>query len=579
MDAGLLARVRRWMEEDPDPQARTELQGLIDAGDEAELGDRFAGELEFGTAGLRGLLGAGPRRMNRAVVARATAGLCAELVARVPDARERGLCIGFDARHGSRAFAEEVAAVAAGAGFTVRPFRDVVPTPLLAFAVRDAGAAGGVMVTASHNPPAYNGYKVYWEDGAQIVPPLDAAIAARIRGAGPAAALPRLDPEGRRAAGLERGLGDDVTDRYLEAVRTLVPHAGAARAIRIAHTALHGVGAPLVRAALAEAGFGDVVEVREQAAPHPDFPTVAFPNPEEPGAMDRVLSLARQVDAQLVLANDPDADRLAVAVRDDRGEHVVLNGNQIGCLIGHYLLQEGAREARPLVISTVVSSPLLGRIAEAHGARFEQTLTGFKWIAHRALELERDEGLRFVFGYEEALGYCPGRVVRDKDGISAAVVVADMVDWYRSRGRTLLDVLQELAERHGLFASRQVSVMREERGGHERIAEMMDALRHAPPDRLGGLDVVAVQDVLRSVRREPGGETAPLALPPSDLLVLELAGGHRAMVRPSGTEPKLKYYVDVRVPLQPGEAAAAASARGEALLDAIVGDLRAHVEG
>lgn len=575
----LAKRVAEWIAADPDPHTRDELQTLLDSGDTAELGDRFASPLEFGTAGLRGLVGGGPRRMNRAVVAQATAGLCAELSAQVPGARERGLCIGFDGRRHSQAFAEEVAAVAAAAGFRVLRFEHMVPTPLLAFAVRDRGAAGGVMVTASHNPPAYNGYKVYWEDGAQIVPPVDAAIAHRIAHAGPAAALPRLDASERRARGLDEPLGEEVTRRYLDGLKSLLPPRAVSKPIRIAHTALHGVGAPLVRAALREAGFDDVMEVTEQAEPDPDFPTVAFPNPEEPGAMDRVLELARTHDADLVLANDPDADRLAVAVRDETGRHVVLDGNQVGCLLGHYLLAEGPQGPDRLVLATVVSSPLLGVIARAHGARFAQTLTGFKWIARRARDLERTEGLRFVFGYEEALGYCAGNLVRDKDGISAAVLMAAMAASYRSRGRTLLDALEDLAREHGLFASRQVSVTCDERGGHDRIAAMMQAARRASPDRLGGSAVVAVQDVQRGERTDRDGRATALPFPPSNLLVFELEGDHRAMLRPSGTEPKLKYYVDVRVPLEPGESPGDARVRADGLIDAIVHDLRAHVEG
>jgi phosphomannomutase len=577
MDEGLRAKVRAWIDGDPDPSARAELEALLEAGDEAELRDRFAGDLEFGTAGLRGLIGAGPRRMNRAVAARATAGLCAHLLEHVPDARERGLCVGYDGRRLSKEMAEDVAAVAAGMGLRVHRFDTTVPTPLVAFAVQHLGAAGGVMVTASHNPPAYNGYKVYWANGAQIVPPLDAQIAARIAAAAAARDLARVDAPARRDGGLEHVLGNELVDAYLAGVCDLAgpSHPGRA-ALSIAHTSLHGVGAPYLREAMRRSGFAQLHEVPEQAEPDPAFPTVAFPNPEEPGSMDRVLALARERDAHLVLANDPDADRLAVAVRDRNGEHVALTGNEIGCLLGDWVLSHGTGDRR-LVVATIVSSPLLGAIAESYGARFEQTLTGFKWIAHRAMELER-EGWHFAFGYEEALGYCAGTLVRDKDGISTALLMAELAAHCLAEGRTVLDVLEALARRHGLFMSRQVSLTDPERGGLERITRMSARARQRPPRALGGLDVVAVEDVLHGTRERGGPVPSRLGLPPSDLLVLELEGGHRAMLRPSGTEPKLKYYVDVRVPMAGGEPLAAAQSRGDALLSAVVADLRAHVE-
>jgi phosphomannomutase len=578
IDEALAARVRAWIDDDPDLESQAELSALLEAGDAPELQDRFAGELEFGTAGLRGVIGAGPRRMNRAVVARATAGLCAQLLADVPDAAERGLCIGYDGRRLSQAFAEEVAAVAAGAGLRVHRFARTVPTPLLAFAVRHRGAAGGVMVTASHNPPAYNGYKVYWDHGAQITPPLDEAIAARIGAVPSARALPRMGPEDRARAGREASLGDDVVSAYRAGVQRLLPGPFPHRDITIVHTSLHGVGAPEVRAVLRDAGFEAVHEVAAQAEPDPTFPTVAFPNPEEPGAMDMALALARERDADLVLANDPDGDRLAVAVRDGEGGHVLLSGNDIGCLLGDHLLTHGPTGGRRLVVCTIVSSPLLGAIAQAHGALFEQTLTGFKWIARRAMELEQQQDARFVFGYEEALGYCAGTLVRDKDGVSAALLMADLAARCHREGRTLLDALETLARHHGLFVSRQVSHVDAERGGLARIAALSEQARQAPPRVLGDVPVTAVADVRSGVRTATGGERTQLTLPPSDLLIFELEGGHRAMLRPSGTEPKLKYYVDVRMPVGAGEPIEGARQRGEALANRIAADLRAHVE-
>lgn len=388
-----------------------------------------------------------------------------------------------------------------------------------------------------------------------------------------------MDAAQRRQRGLEAPLGDDVVHAYRAGVQHLVPGTSSPRDLTIVHTSLHGVGAPEVCAVLREAGFEHLHQVAEQADPDPTFPTVSFPNPEEPGAMDRALALARERDADLVLANDPDADRLAVAVRDATGDHVLLTGNEIGCLLGHHLLAHGPSEGRRLVVSTIVSSPLLGAIAASHGARFEQTLTGFKWIAQRAMELEAREGVRFVFGYEEALGYCAGTLVRDKDGISAALLMADLAARCRKEGRTLLDEWATLARRHGLFVSSQVSHVDDGRGGVDRIAALSERARHHPPWMLGGWPVLAITDVKEGVRTSRNGERTPATLPPADLLILELEGGHRAMLRPSGTEPKLKYYVDARVVVEGDETMASARLRGDALTERIVADLRRHVEG
>ncbi|MCA9602266.1 MAG: phospho-sugar mutase, partial [Myxococcales bacterium] len=405
-EADLETRARAWLKDDPDPATRRELEGLLEKRDQPAIEDRFGAKLVFGTAGLRGLLGAGPNRMNRAVVLRATAGLAAWVKAQVPGAQERGVAIGFDGRRMSREFADDAARVLLGAGFRVHAYSTVVATPVLAFTVLDRKAAAGIMITASHNPPEYNGYKVYWENGAQIIPPNDVGIAEAID-AVELAKLPLADGDvtkhPRYAA-----LGEDVIDRYHAGVQKLVRSRDAKRNVRIAYTALHGVGERFTQRALAEAGFGDVHSVAAQAKPDGAFPTVSFPNPEEEGAMDLVLALATDKDADLVLANDPDADRLAVAVKAPNGRYTMLTGNEIGCLLAHYLLSAvppasaGQNDGR-VVVSTVVSSPMLGAIAKAHGATWEQTLTGFKWIANRAMDLER-AGRSFVFGYEEALG-------------------------------------------------------------------------------------------------------------------------------------------------------------------------------
>ncbi|MET7456711.1 phospho-sugar mutase [Streptomyces sp. NPDC005574] len=535
----LLARARAWLAEDPDADTREELGKLIDAGDHAELAARFSGTLQFGTAGLRGELGAGPMRMNRAVVIRAAAGLAAYLKAR----GETGglVVIGYDARHKSADFARDTAAVMTGAGLRAAVLPRPLPTPVLAYAIRHLGAVAGVEVTASHNPPRDNGYKVYLGDGSQIVPPADAEIAAEID------AVRSLDEVPRPDAGWET-LDDSVLDAYLARTDEVLA-AGSPRTARTVYTAMHGVGKDVLLAAFARAGFPAPVLVAEQAEPDPDFPTVAFPNPEEPGAMDLAFAQARASDPDLIIANDPDADRCAVAVGGG-GTWRMLRGDEVGVLLAAHLVRRGARGT---FAESIVSSSLLGRIAEKAGLPYEETLTGFKWIA-------RVEGLRY--GYEEALGYCVDPDgVRDKDGITAALLITELASELKAEGRTLLDLLDDLAVEHGLHATDQLSV---------RVADLslitsaMRRLRERPPTRLAGLAVTRAEDLTQ------GTET----LPPTDGLRYTLDGA-RVIVRPSGTEPKLKCYLEVVVPVTAHAALPAARATAADLLAAIKRDLSA----
>jgi len=567
----LLRKAQRWMAEDPDPRTVEELRALLARPDldATDLADRFAATLEFGTAGLRGVIGAGPNRMNRAVVARATWGVAQELRASVPKGAERGVVVGGDARRMSRELAEDTAAILAAAGIRVVLFREPVPTPLVGFTVKRLGAAAGVVVTASHNPPEYNGYKVYWENAAQIVPPTDARIAAAIERAPAAKDVPRPSLEEMQAKGLVSDAPASAARAYLDAVRALAVHPGEGdRSIRIVYTPMHGVGDALVRAAMSEAGFANVTSVPEQQKPDGAFPTVAFPNPEEKGAMDLSFALAKKTGAHLVLANDPDADRLAVAVPEGEG-WLQLTGNQVGVLLGHYLLTEKAAAGPRAVIASIVSSPLLGRIAATLGVRYEETLTGFKWIANRAMELER-EGFEFVFGYEEALGYCVGSAVRDKDGISAAVLAAEVTAVLRARGRSLQQELEAIARRWGVFTSTQVNVTHKGAAGLATIRQMMERLRASPPARIASDDVLAVSDYETRVREDlKTGATTPLTLPRSNVLTFELASGSRVIARPSGTEPKAKFYFDVREEVAPGEPVSATLGRAQAAMKRI----------
>ncbi|MSP60280.1 MAG: phospho-sugar mutase [Myxococcales bacterium] len=564
----ILARADAWLTADPDPATAAELRRLIDAGDHAELADRFAGALEFGTAGLRGVLGAGPNRMNRAVVRRTTAGLARYLLAKVPDVTTRGVVVGRDGRTLSPEFAADTASVLAAHGIPALFFPEVVPTPVTAFATLRLGAAGAVMVTASHNPPEYNGYKVYWGNGAQIIPPHDQGIAEEIDRVGPACDVPLLAEAEARARGLWRDLGPDLDEAYLAAILELRPHRLAGD-LPIVYTAMHGVGGRWVEAALARAGFSALHVVPEQHQPDGAFPTVRFPNPEEPGAMDLSRALADKVGAELVLANDPDADRLAVIVRDERGLLRALTGNEVGVLLGHYLLtQSPAKPKKPLVITSIVSSPQLGVIAHDLGALYDETLTGFKWIANRALARLESEGADFVFGYEEALGYTAGTVARDKDGVGTALVFADLAAWCRARGTTVLGYLEEIQRRHGLFVAAQRNFTFPGAEGAQVIANILRGFRERPPVRIGELAVVAAHDYLRGESRV-GSEVRRLDLPPSNVLAYQLEGGSRVTLRPSGTEPKIKYYFDLKQDLAQGEPLADARARAEGRLLAI----------
>ncbi|MFC9908881.1 phospho-sugar mutase [Streptomyces sp. NPDC127197] len=537
MHDDLLARAQAWLAEDPDADTRAELAALIDAKDVTELAARFGGTLQFGTAGLRGELGAGPMRMNRTVVIRAAAGLAAYLK---KQGHTAGLVvIGYDARHKSEDFARDTAAVMTGAGLRAAVLPRPLPTPVLAFAIRHLGAVAGVEVTASHNPPRDNGYKVYLGDGSQIVPPADTEIAAEI------AAVRSLHDVPRPTAGWET-LDDGVLDAYLARTDAVLAP-GSPRTARTVYTAMHGVGKDTLLAAFARAGFPEPVLVAEQADPDPDFPTVAFPNPEEPGAMDLAFAKARETEPDLIIANDPDADRCAAAVKDG-ADWRMLRGDEVGALLAAHLVSRGVQGT---FAESIVSSSLLGRIAEKAGLPYEETLTGFKWIA-------RVEGLRY--GYEEALGYCVDPDgVRDKDGITAALLITELASQLKAENRTLLDLLDDLAVEHGLHATDQLSVRVEDLSV---IANAMRRLREQPPTHLAGLAITKAEDLTQGTEK----------LPPTDGLRYALDGA-RVIVRPSGTEPKLKCYLEVVVPVATHVGLPAARAKAAELLAAIKRDL------
>lgn len=566
-EAELRAAVARWIADDPDAGDRAELQGLFerafgsaaggpDSAALTELRDRFAGRLEFGTAGLRGVVAAGPNRMNRAVVRTATAAVAGWLLGSTGGGSNDGdtgggsaaggspadggsaggvrVVVGCDARHRSAEFADEAARVLAGAGIAVHMLPQPGPTPLLAFAVRHLGASAGVMITASHNPAADNGYKLYLSDGAQVIPPVDAEVEARIATLGPLSQVPVADP----GSPLITRHGDEIAKAYLDAVVAAAAGSGFDRAeLNVVYTPMHGVAGELMLRAMAQAGFAAPHVVAAQARPDPDFPTVAFPNPEEPGALDLALADAVRLGADLVVASDPDGDRLAVAVRrpgEGLAGWVVLTGDQVGALLGASLLDRTARDADPedrLVASTIVSSTLLSKIAATARARYAETLTGFKWIVRAG---DGVPGARFVFGYEEALGYAVADVVRDKDGIGAALAMLRLATEAKAAGRSVLDRYDELESAHGVHLTSQVTLRTTDQ------AQVMRQLRANPPAELGGRPVTELVDLAAGA---PG-----TGMPAADVLILRLPGA-RVVLRPSGTEPKIKCYIEITEPL------------------------------
>ncbi len=510
MNPSLASEVREWIAGDPDPVTRAELQRLLDAGDTEELSLRFAGPLRFGTAGLRAPVRGGPQGLNRAVVRRTAAGLAAHLG---PDAT---VVLGRDARHGSAEFCADAAAVLAGVGVRALVLPRPLPTPVVAYAVRHLGATAGLMVTASHNPPADNGIKIFLADGAQLPSPDDEQLEAAIAAVGPAVGLPLGRPE---------RLGQDLVDAYVAAAAGVL--LTSSREVSVAYTPLHGVGLETLEAVFAAGGFAAPEVVAEQGAPDPDFPTVAFPNPEEPGALDLLLALVSRTGADVGIASDPDADRTAVVVGGR-----ALHGDEIGVLVADHLLSHGVRGR---VATTIVSSSMLLRIAESYGVPCSQTLTGFKHLARAGDDL--------VYAYEEALGLCVApATVRDKDGMTAALLVAELAAQERARGRTLLDRLADLAALHGRHETRQLSYRVDDTG---LISRATESLRAVPPAAYGEFAVLAVE------------------APAPDVLVHRLVGG-RVVVRPSGTEPKLKAYLELVDPA-PGAMDALAAAVGARL--------------
>ena len=535
-----------------DEATKEELRAI--EGDEKEIKERFYADLEFGTAGLRGIIGAGTNRMNVYTVRKATQGL-ANYIKSV-GAQEKGVAIAYDSRHMSPEFADEAALCLAANGIKAYVFESLRPTPELSFAVRTLKCTAGINVTASHNPPEYNGYKVYWEDGAQITPPHDTGIMAEVKAVTDYANVKTMDKDAAVTAGLYEVIGANIDDPYIEALKSQVIHWDSIREVskdlKIVYTPLHGTGNIPARRVLKELGFEHVYVVKEQELPDGDFPTVSYPNPEAEEAFELGLKLAKEVDADLVLATDPDADRLGVHVKDKDGVYHTLTGNMSGCLLEEYELSQrkaanGSLPEDGAVVSTIVTTNMAGTIARSYGLRFIEVLTGFKYIGQQILGFEQSGKGTYLFGFEESYGCLIGTHARDKDAIVATMALCEAAAYYKTQGKTLWDAMIDMYEKYGYYKDDIQAITLKGIEGLQKIQEIMNSLRQNPPAEFAGHKVVAVRDYKADTITDViTGAVKPTGLPNSNVLYYELTDDAWVCVRPSGTEPKVKFYSGVK---------------------------------
>ena len=535
-----------------DEATKEELKSIAE--DENEIKERFYMDLEFGTAGLRGIIGAGTNRMNIYVVRRATQGL-ANYIAKV-DKKSQGVAIAYDSRHMSPEFAQEAALCLAANGIKAYIFETLRPTPELSFAVRHLGCVAGINVTASHNPPEYNGYKVYWEDGAQITPPHDSGIMGEVKAISDWNTVKTMDKAEAEKAGLFEVIGKEVDDAYMAELKKQVIHMDAIQAegknLKIVYTPLHGTGNIPARRILKELGFENVYVVKEQELPDGDFPTVSYPNPEAAEAFELGLKLAKEVDADLVLATDPDADRLGVRVKDKNGEYHDLTGNMSGCLLANYEISQrkavnGSLPEDGALIKTIVTTNLADAIAKGYGVKLIEVLTGFKFIGQQILGFEKSGKGSYLFGFEESYGCLIGTYARDKDAIVATMALCEAAAYYKTQGKTLWDAMIEMYEQFGYYKDDIKSVTMKGIEGLQKIQDIMNSLRQNPPAEFAGHKVVAVRDYKAdTIKNLETGEVTPIGLPNSNVLYYELTNDAWVCVRPSGTEPKVKFYYGVK---------------------------------
>jgi len=535
-----------------DAETKAELEKMKN--DEAEKEDSFYKDLEFGTAGLRGVVGIGTNRMNKYTVGKATQGL-AEYILQY-GAQDRGVAIAYDSRHMSVEFSELAALILNANGIKTYIFKTLKPTPELSFAVRKLGCVSGIVITASHNPPKYNGYKVYWEDGAQITDPIDSGIINKVNSITDFSKIKMISKDEAISKGLFNEIEDSFDDLYLGELKknTLNPDVieKVAEDIKIVYTPLHGTGGKLVKKLLEEQGYKNVYIVKEQEMPDGNFPTVKYPNPEDVNAFEYAVKLAKEVDADIILANDPDADRIGIQVKDSKtGEYIVFNGNMIGLIIAEYLIsqkkEKGILPENPALIKTIVSSTMTDSICNYYGVKLFLALTGFKNIASRIREFEKNNSYNCIMGFEESYGCLIGTHARDKDGIIAAMLLCEIVAYYKSKGMTLWDGMLEMYERYGYYKEGQIAVTLEGADGAIKIQEMMKEMRNNPPEKIGKYKVKKLMDCSIGTEKDlETGESVTLDLPKSNVLRYAFENDCWCAVRPSGTEPKIKFYMGVK---------------------------------
>ncbi len=556
----VVERLKEWLGPDYDDDVREEIEKLVNSGNKLEILDRFGSELDFGTGGLRGIIGIGSSRMNVYNVRKATQGLANYIKKQGDEFSKRGVVIAYDSRRMSDVFALETALVMAGNGIKAHLFDSPAPTPELSFAVRHLGACAGVVITASHNPPEYNGYKVFWEDGAQVVPPHDKGIIAEVKQIKSLKDVRRISKEDAEAKGLIQTVGKDVDEAYVEKVLSLMLNPdvvkGSADRVKIVYSALHGTGGRLMPEVLKRAGFEKVYLVEEQMKPDGNFPTVGYPNPEKPEAMKLALELGEKMNADLVFASDPDADRIGVGLRDKTGKLVLINGNQIGSLLTYYIISEmkkkGLLPKNPFVVKTIVTTDLIAEISEDFGVEVEETLTGFKYIGEKIRLHEQKGDAQFVFGAEESHGYLAGTFVRDKDSIIAGLLFAEFVAVSLNSGKSPLGVLNEIYSKYGYFREKLEDITLKGVKGKEKINRVMEQLRSSPVNSVAGGKLVRFVDIRdrRAFEISADGEKdinhPYLNLPQSNVLVMYFDNGLKIIARPSGTEPKIKFYFSAR---------------------------------
>jgi phosphoglucomutase len=548
MDKLIQKRIDEWSNPPFDIETISEIKSLV--GNENELIDRFYTTLEFGTGGLRGVLGAGTNRMNIHTVGMATQGLANYIIQK--GRTSQGVVISYDSRRFSDIFARDTASILAANGIKAYIFDEITPTPLCSYAIRELGAVSGIMITASHNPPEYNGYKCYWDDGGQVVPPDDKAIIAEVNNINSISMIRRIPFDEGIGKGLIITIGEKIRSNYISLLEKIALRPKCPSKIKIVYTPLHGTGYKIMPRVLSYFGFADFYPVESQSIPDGNFPTVKYPNPEEKDALELAVALAKKTDADILLATDPDADRMGVGIKDGKGGYLLINGNQIGTMLEYYLLSrmntDGKLPKDGRVVKTIVTTELQADIAKSFGCGIDNVLTGFKWIALKMKEFDERKSGTFIFGGEESYGYLPLTFVRDKDAVSACYFFCEMTDWLSTQSKTLLDFLNEIYIRFGLYMEDLTSLTLKGIDGMERIKKIMTRFRENPPKSICGIDVVRIDDIKTLIQTDCNtGEIKSIeGLPSSDVIQFFLSDGSKITMRPSGTEPKIKFYYSVK---------------------------------